>query len=72
MGADGGLNEFPAHAFDSQSGHTMGDPVRRRDLYFSSVYPEPRYVVMVIDHGSALSRNQLNIAKAIGNSNIDH
>jgi len=66
MGADGGLNEFPAHAFDSQSGHTMGDPVRRRDLYFSSVYPEPRYVVMVIDHGSALSRNQLNIAKAIG------
>lgn len=66
LGADGGLNEFPAHKFDSHSGHKMGDPVRRRNLYFSSVYPKPRFVVMVIDHGSAVSPNQLNIAKAIG------
>ena len=68
LGADGGLNEFPAHKFDSHSGHKIGDPVRRRDLYFSSVHPKPQFVVMVIDHGSALSPNQLNIAKAIGNN----
>ena len=66
LGADGGLNEFPAHHFDSKSGCKIGDPVRRRNLYLSSVYPEQRFVVMVIDHGSALSPNQLNIAKAVG------
>lgn len=48
----------------------MGDPVRRRDLYFSAVYPKPRFVVMVLDHGSALSPNQLNLAKAIGKNFI--
>lgn len=70
LGADGSLSEYPAHRYDSKSGCSAGkilvESARRRELYFSSVYPEPKYVVMVIDHGSALSPNQLSIAKAIG------
>ena len=70
LGADGSLSEYPAHRYDSKSGCSsgkiMGESARRRELYFSSVYPEPKYVVMVIDHGSALSPNQLSIAKAVG------
>ena len=67
LSADGGLSEYPAHRVDSKSGcNKASDPFRRRNLYLSSVYPEPKFVVMVIDHGSALSPNQLSIAKAIG------
>ncbi len=68
LSADGGLSEYPAHRIDSKSTgcNKAGDLLRRRNLYLSSVYPEPKFVVMVIDHGSALSPNQLSIAKAIG------
>lgn len=67
LSADGGLSEYPAHRIDNKSGcNKAGDRFRRRNLYLSSVYPEPKFVVMVIDHGSALSPNQLSIAKAIG------
>ena len=71
LGVDGGLSEYPAHRFDSKNGQICTQPLspasdRRRDLFLSSVYPQPKSVVMVIDHGSALSPNQLNIAKAIG------
>lgn len=67
LSADGGLSEYPAHRMDSSSGCNKAiDAFRRRDLYLSSVYPDPKFVVMVIDHGSALSPNQLSIAKAIG------
>lgn len=67
LSAEGGLSEYPAHRVDSKSGCNKGsDPFRRRNLYLSSVYPDPKFVVMVIDHGSALSPNQLSIAKSIG------
>lgn len=67
VNVNGGLSEYPAHRSDSRAGcGKTSDTFRRRDLYFSAVHPEPKNVVMVIDHGSALSPHQLSIAKAVG------
>lgn len=79
LGADGGLSEYPSHRYDSNTGCNNGGgsfvPVgvqsyvqslrRRNDLYLAAVHPEPQQVVVVVDHGSALSPNQLNLAKSI-------
>ncbi len=68
LGADGGLGEYPAHRADAAAagGLVDADVERRRDLFVQAVYPRPKQVVLVVDHGSALSPNQLRIAKAIG------
>lgn len=67
LNVNGGLSEYPAHRFDSRSGcGKTTDTFRRRDMYFSTIHPKPKNVVMVIDHGSALSPHQLSIAKAVG------
>ncbi|RWS12904.1 VWFA and cache domain-containing protein 1-like protein [Dinothrombium tinctorium] len=39
--------------------------LRHRDMYLSTVLSTTKHVVLVIDHGSALSSHQLNIAKAV-------
>lgn len=38
---------------------------RRKDLYLSTVLPQSKHVVLVIDRGSALTAQQLTIAKAV-------
>lgn len=79
LGVDGGLSEYPAHRQDSKAGCVgrsgstgAGFPVpaaalqrRRSDLYLAALHPEPQKVVVVVDHGSALSPNQLQLAKAV-------
>ena len=70
IGAEGSLAEYPSHKFDSNKGACLSstaDTARRRELFLSAVYPQSKSVVLVVDHGSALSANQLNIAKAISN-----
>ncbi|EFX73378.1 hypothetical protein DAPPUDRAFT_109876 [Daphnia pulex] len=51
LGADGGLSEYPAHRIDSKSTgcNKAGELLRRRNLYLSSVYPEPINLLSCLD-----------------------
>ncbi|XP_064624547.1 VWFA and cache domain-containing protein 1-like isoform X2 [Lineus longissimus] len=63
---DGIHNEYPAHNFqmapmDCRSVHN----IRHRDVFVSTIQPQRKHVVIMMDHGNSLSPNQLNTAKAI-------
>ncbi|ELT96782.1 hypothetical protein CAPTEDRAFT_225126 [Capitella teleta] len=70
----GGIhNEFPAQNFDhipyahcrelQDSRHSIGH--YDRAVYIKTVNPQPKHVVIVMEHGISLSQNQLTIAKAV-------
>ncbi|KAI0241312.1 VWFA and cache domain-containing protein 1 [Lamellibrachia satsuma] len=60
-------NEFPAHRFSGvpYSECANKHDTRHREIYVSSVYPQRKNIVIVIDRGNSLSQNQMHTAKAI-------
>ncbi|XP_078657688.1 VWFA and cache domain-containing protein 1-like isoform X1 [Branchiostoma floridae x Branchiostoma belcheri] len=65
---DGIFNVFPAHRFSTRHRHRdyrcdEGFEHRNRPLYSATVRPSPKYVVIVVDRGVALSEDKLRIAK---------
>ncbi|XP_065584406.1 VWFA and cache domain-containing protein 1-like [Artemia franciscana] len=60
IGSDGAHCEYPS--FGCRNSETD----YRADIYVSTVYPQRKVVVILVDHGSAMSYNQLMIAKALG------
>jgi len=64
---DGIHNEYPAHNFHNQpyiACKTMHN-TRHRDVLVSSLHPQPKKIVLLIDHGNSLSPTQLSTAKAV-------
>ncbi|CAH1774319.1 unnamed protein product [Owenia fusiformis] len=59
-------NEFPACKFTSTNlpCGSLQD-IRHRDVYLSTVQPQRKNVVILMDHGNSLSHNQLVMSKAV-------
>ncbi|XP_046405658.1 VWFA and cache domain-containing protein 1 isoform X2 [Ischnura elegans] len=58
-------SEYPAHHFDSGPSCQYED-TRHRDVFLATVLPYRKVVVIIVDHGHSLSKNQLFTAKAVG------
>ncbi|XP_071440186.1 VWFA and cache domain-containing protein 1 isoform X2 [Hetaerina americana] len=58
-------SEYPAHHFDSGPSCQYED-TRHRDVFLATVQPYSKTVVIIVDHGNSLSKNQLFTAKAVG------
>ncbi|XP_055956054.1 VWFA and cache domain-containing protein 1 [Patella vulgata] len=65
ISVEGIHSEYPANGFRwSQDCHNVHD-TRHRDVFLSTIQPQRKYVVIVMDHGNSMSPTQLHTAKAI-------
>ncbi|ESO86641.1 hypothetical protein LOTGIDRAFT_128750, partial [Lottia gigantea] len=65
ISAEGIHSEYPANGFRwSQDCHNVHD-TRHRDVFLSTIQPQRKNVVIMMDHGNSMSKNQLHTAKAI-------
>lgn len=67
MSMDGIINQFPTHNYASLSFSDCMDMHNsvHRDAFIWTVAPKTKNIVIVMDHGCALTSNQLHTAKAI-------
>ncbi|XP_022243736.1 VWFA and cache domain-containing protein 1-like isoform X1 [Limulus polyphemus] len=66
ISAAGVHSEYPAHKMDHTTICGLGKDSRHRDVYLATVEPRGKHVMIIIDHGTSLSSNQLAVAKAVG------
>ncbi|XP_060082073.1 VWFA and cache domain-containing protein 1-like [Ylistrum balloti] len=65
ISVDGIHTEYPANAFHGEHRCTNVHDHRHRTVFVSTVQPQPKHIVIVMDHGNSLSANQLRTAKGI-------
>ena len=65
ISVDGVHSEYPGNAFQWFDNCHDANNLRHRNVYVSTVQPQPKHIVIVMDHGNSLSPNQLRTAKAI-------
>ncbi|XP_046344826.2 VWFA and cache domain-containing protein 1-like [Haliotis rufescens] len=58
-------NEYPANGFRWAEDCRNVHDTRHRDVFLSTIQPQRKHVVIVVDHGNAMSITQLRTAKAI-------
>lgn len=65
ISVDGVHSEYPGNTFQWFENCHDANNLRHRNVYVSTVQPQPKHVVIVMDHGNSLSPNQLRTAKGI-------
>ncbi|XP_052058181.1 VWFA and cache domain-containing protein 1-like [Mytilus californianus] len=65
ISVDGVHSEYPGNAFQWFDNCHDANNIRHRNVYVSTVQPQSKHLVIVMDHGNSLSPNQLRIAKGI-------
>lgn len=62
---EGVHNEYPANTFEWAKDCLNVHDVRHRDVFISTIRPQRKHLVIVMDHGISLSLSQLLTAKAV-------
>ncbi|GAB1599475.1 VWFA and cache domain-containing protein 1-like isoform X3 [Argonauta hians] len=65
ISVEGIHNEYPANTFKWSEACSNVHDIRHRDVFVSTIRPQRKHLVIVMDHGLSLSLTQLNTAKAI-------
>ncbi|KAH3694838.1 hypothetical protein DPMN_082279 [Dreissena polymorpha] len=69
MSTDGIHNEYPGSNFHWTNCPSMHN-VRHRDVYVSTMQPQSKHIVILMDHGNSLSPTQMAMARSIATSLI--
>lgn len=64
ISTEGVHNEYPGSAFQWTNCPSIHD-VRHRDVYVSTMQPQSKHIVIMMDHGNSMSPTQLLMAKSI-------
>lgn len=69
ISTEGIHNEYPANGFQWSNCLNIHD-MRHRDVYVTTMQPQSKHVVIMMDHGNSLSQTQLHMAKSIAKNLI--
>ncbi|KAL4236844.1 VWFA and cache domain-containing protein 1 [Mactra antiquata] len=69
ISTEGIHNEYPGSAFQWSNCPSVHD-IRHRDVYVSTMQPQSKRIVIMMDHGNSLSATQMHMARSIAKNLI--